>query len=137
MNRLTKLIAVILFFSASHLTYAQSVLLPGQQNCQFNCAQLRLVGSSLVATLFDRTGVPIKVVAHEVGAGARVVTSAPPSIRNGQVTAMNTWTTSTVQMETATHWVYVTTVTIYADNGSILDIKITEVRVPKDKRQEK
>jgi len=135
MKNVARLISTALFLTMTQMASAQVTVLPGQISCQFNCAQFQLVGSTLVATLLDRTGVPFKVVAHELGENAKPANIGIGNLRNGQVQAMDTSQNTTTVYETTTHTVYVTTTIIYNNLGQIVDIKISEIRVPRGRQE--
>jgi len=135
MKRFSHLLTAILLFAISQMSSAQVIPVPDQANCQANCAQFQIVGSTLVATLLDKNGTPFKVVSHELGENARPVNDGIGNIRDGQVQPMDTAQVSYTKYVTTTQTVFVTTTIIYNNRGEIVDIKITEIRVPRGQQE--
>lgn len=108
--------------------------------CHSDCGLLQKVGDSLVISALDRSGRPVKVASQALqpnGYNLRVNTSPPESTTTFAATATAGITTrvTTTTYETRTQHIIVTVTFIYAADGTLLDIMISEKRI--DKRQEK
>lgn len=136
MLRYVQFFAVIIFSAIAQFTSAQVVSadIAGQANCQSNCAQIQRVGNSLVVTLIDRSGQPIKVVTHELDPNAGKLTTIKNQ-GNTQVGILSdtgaTTQTTTTKYTTKTEIIIITILYVYDIRGNLVDVKVFEARYPK------
>ena len=112
--------------------------------CNQECISVQRAGDVLLFTAMDRSGKSIRTVAHNLALGAvnivmfkadgnsieaPVFSNVP---RRAQAADSGIYTrTSTAKYETPNETIFVTVTYYYSSSGELLDVSITEKRIPR------